>query len=744
METKGFETPPVFNIIPEPKKITGKDVRYYLPGHCRISCGADRSEDYEGVVNFLKDEFHGLSIKMSAEPARGLGAEPGKVFLAMAGSSLSGRLRNTLGASLKRDIRHKEGYLLDVSEEGIAIVADEPDGLIYGVRTLQQLLGNDGKGWFTPGVTIEDWPDLPVRGVHLHLSGCKFQYKYIENFIREISRYKINTLIFEYEDSIRYDGRHSRISHPKAWTKQQVRDLIGLAGSRQIKVIPLLQSLGHVEYILRHPEYRHLREADGVWTQYCPTNPAAVDLFRQLCEELLPLHEGSEYFHIGGDETYHLGRCGRCQKVAAEKGKSGLYVEHINRICEYLGSRGKIPMLWDDVLAENPGRLPDLYKDAVIVYWDYTPADAETPFILFRNQGYYCDRPFWEGRRWKGEKIPAQRIRDLSAMPGELLAAYRKYLDSGHFPRYLRHYPFHKFYLDSGHRVIGAPASIGGEYNYCCINHRRRLENVVGMTGVVQAEKGDGVIVTSWFGGGVTKNIAWYPLLAAAEHTWYFGGVSEEEFNRKFEAEFFGVDNGETTRTMLQMGENPSLCYNEEDNDESDLKSRGAYAVGNLNLKGLLDKRIEKFKKAPGVAESLRRNEKIRRKAEQSLAVLKKNRKLVRKNSWDYDNLILAARLTAHKARQALLFCEAEFLLEKRNRTRLRRAGKETVRQLEELKKEIASLKKDLGRMFGKILEPFFVKRHQALVFAGEAEKTEEYIESISEEPGDKDGKKRN
>ena len=48
----------------------------------------------------------------------------------------------------------------------------------------------------------------------------------------------------------------------------------------------------------------------------------------RLIDDVLELMSPA-WFHLGGDEAWHMGSCPRCRKAVARKGKGTLYLEHV-------------------------------------------------------------------------------------------------------------------------------------------------------------------------------------------------------------------------------------------------------------------------------------------------------------------------------------------------------------------------------------------------------------------------------
>jgi hexosaminidase len=212
--------------------------------------------------------------------------------------------------------------------------------------------------------------DFIVKGFHLDLRIQVMKMDALKAFAKKLSEQGINTLVMEWEATYPFE-KHPLIPNKYAYTKEEIKSFISYCGSIGIDVIPLQQSFGHVEYILRHERYKDLREDQKDYSQVCPSEEEGdKKLFTDLFTELAATHP-SKYFHIGGDETYLLGHCEKCKAKAAKEGTSKLYIDHIKMLCDIVISLGKIPVMWADIALKHPEALQLLPKQTILVDWNY-------------------------------------------------------------------------------------------------------------------------------------------------------------------------------------------------------------------------------------------------------------------------------------------------------------------------------------------------------------------------------------
>ena len=236
------------------------------------------------------------------------------------------------------------------------------------VLVLLILLNTVGGSTAQPAVNRQN--PFVVKGFHLDLRVQVMTMDALKAFAQKLHGYGINTLIMEWEGTYPFE-KHPLIPNRYAYTKDEVISFIKYCHNLDIDVIPLQQSFGHVEYILRNDRYAALREDQKDFSQVCPLQTKQdSSLFSDLYKELASTHT-SKYIHIGGDETYLLGHDERCRLMAAKEGKSKLYINYIRMLCNIVIGLGKTPVLWADIALKYPEAIKLLPKSTVFIDWNY-------------------------------------------------------------------------------------------------------------------------------------------------------------------------------------------------------------------------------------------------------------------------------------------------------------------------------------------------------------------------------------
>lgn len=209
-----------------------------------------------------------------------------------------------------------------------------------------------------------------VKGFHLDLRIQVMTPKALKDFATKLSKLGMSTLVLEWEGTYPFE-KHVAISNEYSYTRAEIKNFIAHCKTVGIDVIPLQQTLGHVEYILRNPRYSNLKEDRKDISQLCPMEVEDnKELFAELFRDLASTHD-SDYIHIGGDETYLLGHDKKCKEKVAKEGKSKLFVDHMKMITNLVISAGKIPVMWADIILKHPEAASELPKKTIFIDWNY-------------------------------------------------------------------------------------------------------------------------------------------------------------------------------------------------------------------------------------------------------------------------------------------------------------------------------------------------------------------------------------
>ncbi|NWW74853.1 HEXDC Hexosaminidase, partial [Climacteris rufus] len=193
-----------------------------------------------------------------------------------------------------------------------------------------------------------------MRLVHLDLKGAAPRVSYLEQLFPLLSQLGANGVLIEYEDMFPFKGELELLRSPHAYSEEDIERIQQLAEQHKLEVVPLVQTFGHVEFILKHEKYQHLREVERFPNSFNPHTPGTLALLRSILAQVIEKHRRSSWIHIGADEVFHLGE-GTDSKnwMSHNKGDVGtMYLKHMKEVLGFLTAQywGLRVLMWDDML----------------------------------------------------------------------------------------------------------------------------------------------------------------------------------------------------------------------------------------------------------------------------------------------------------------------------------------------------------------------------------------------------------
>jgi hexosaminidase len=197
----------------------------------------------------------------------------------------------------------------------------------------------------------------------------------------------------------------------------------------------------------------------------------------------------SPIYHIGCDETAELGK-GRSQELVQQEGYGKVYVDNLVRVAKLLESYNKQVMFWGDIAVEHPGMIPSLPKNLIVASWEYSAKES--------------------------------------------------------YARWLK--PFE----DTGMKIfvcpwVGNTSVIVPDYEEAAYNIEHFLTDAK-KAGAV------GTIITVWNDDGETLYApGWWSIIYGAACAWEPGETSVEDFNRKYDWDFYRNTDHRFAKTMMSL-----------------------------------------------------------------------------------------------------------------------------------------------------------------------------------------------
>jgi hypothetical protein len=195
-------------------------------------------------------------------------------------------------------------------------------------------------------------------------------------------------LYLHLEDAVHYPSVPG-IGRADAYTYEEIGELVLKAARCGIRVVPIVNLLGHTQYLIKHPDLRDLNElrddrGDPLTNgQICPWHPRTLEVAGKLLRDMAPYCTAGKV-HVGLDESFHLGQCPRCREEVARLGLGGHFAGHVNRLHQLVAKHDLQLGMWADMLYFAPEAIPQLPRGIAAYDWYYYPF-SHKPRVEFFN-----------------------------------------------------------------------------------------------------------------------------------------------------------------------------------------------------------------------------------------------------------------------------------------------------------------------------------------------------------------------
>lgn len=330
-------------------------------------------------------------------------------------------------------------YSIRVTPVGLCVCGRDEQTLIRGLMTLlDRFTAVDGKSGTAIQIACDEIcerADIAIRMVHY----CVFpetELWELQRFLRFCGALKYTHVVLEFWGMLQYDCV-KELAWPNAFTKDQVRPLIGEARELGLEIVPMFNHWGHASAgRVMHGKHVVLDQNPTLQTYFSEDgwcwdirSPKVRALLRLVRAELTELCGKGGYFHIGCDEAYNFSFTNENMAALAD---------FINEIGEELAAVGRRLIIWGDMLLSPSPHynlenrytcnapapeveayfLKHLRKDAVIADWQYwAPSFPVETAAVFRNAGFDCLLCPWDTGRPHAEAA-------LATVKSEALMGY--------------------------------------------------------------------------------------------------------------------------------------------------------------------------------------------------------------------------------------------------------------------------------------------------------------------------------
>lgn len=265
---------------------------------------------------------------------------------------------------------------------------------------------------------IEEECTTPFKklGIMLDVSrGMVMRVEHLEKWLRRLALSGYNQVQLYCEDIYELEGEPFFGAFRGAYSMEELQAIDAYAATLGIEMVGCIQTLAHLEQVLRHPPYRALQDTPRVMLVGDPGVEALVEKMIAFWSTAFR----SRNIHIGMDEAHGLGM-GRYHTLNGCSDGFELMNRQLKMVSGICAKYGMSPMMWSDMYfrltnvehlyydTESPfpaGMAENIDPATRLVYWDYYHRDKETYVKMIRRHRELGKEPVMGSGIWTWVKL---------------------------------------------------------------------------------------------------------------------------------------------------------------------------------------------------------------------------------------------------------------------------------------------------------------------------------------------------
>lgn len=263
--------------------------------------------------------------------------------------------------------------------------------------------------------------------------------KELKNYIDALSLIGYNSLMLYTEDTYEVDNEPYFGYLRGRYSQDELKEIDAYAKSKNIELIPCIQTLAHLNQAFRWPRFASIRDCDDILlVDDERTYQFIENMFATLAKCFT-----SRKVNIGMDEAHMLGR-GRHLDITNEFKKNDIFLRHLDRVVKIATKYGFSPMMWSDMfyrLATNGDYYKEnaaisdevkrlVPKEITLIYWDYYHEDEKTYDKMIKGHLSFNNPVGFAGGVWTWSGFAPFNDKALKVTKAAMRACHKNNIDN--------------------------------------------------------------------------------------------------------------------------------------------------------------------------------------------------------------------------------------------------------------------------------------------------------------------------
>ncbi len=321
---------------------------------------------------------------------------------------------------------------------------------------------------------------------------CKHMPPTVDSLLEDIVGWEsegATGVVFEWENMFPYPNLGEAV-RKDAYTPRDIERILDVCRRSGLKAVPLVQTFGHLEWLLSQPAYGAYREFDDYPSQIKACDDAATALLKSKIGALLKAHHDSPYIHLGADEAYRLTDVERSDCSAAREGACAVFMRHMKPLVDQVVESAKRPIIWADMPLRHPENIDMFPRELVFCDWLYSQTSDHAP----------------AAHVWGCPSVTAQNYNEIPEARRLLFESYWR-IGARDFPGEFYQFPYTPCLRDRGYDVLVGPATLYAGNALAATNLPNARANAGGWLRAADRFGAIGALNTCWSVRGAFREV---------------------------------------------------------------------------------------------------------------------------------------------------------------------------------------------------------------------------------------------
>lgn len=234
-------------------------------------------------------------------------------------------------------------------------------------------------------------------------SNAVMQVKVVKKLILALEKMGYNLLELCIDDLYTIDAEPYFGYLRGGYTHEEIKEMDDFARAHGIELVPCIQTLAHLDNLVKHPCYADIVDIDNVLLVDDDRTYELIDkMFASVASDF-----SSRQVNIGFDEAHHIG-LGKYLGLHGYVNRYELLLRHLNKVVKIADKYGFAVHMWSDMFfrlgnggeysvmnANIPQNVIDAVPDGVeLCYWDYYNTDEDLYDNMLQSHEKF-NKPLW-------------------------------------------------------------------------------------------------------------------------------------------------------------------------------------------------------------------------------------------------------------------------------------------------------------------------------------------------------------